>query len=196
MIVVEAKVINTASGNLERLAKVLPKEFDKSLKSAGWWLKTEIQKGIAEGSPGGQRYSAFTNVFLSRKRKAKWLTNPADGKKYIQGSIAKKKHSPLGRLKQATRYIWNPASHTVVLGWVSNSAEQIGTMHEMGGKTYQVTDKMRRFFWASGMPISASKKSIFIPKRPTIAPEFRENKDKVAPYIEEKIFKIIGGGGK
>jgi hypothetical protein len=92
----------------------------------------------------------------------------------------------MGKLYQATRYKHYKDSNRVLIGWISKSAEELGTTQERG-KSIPITPKMRRFFWASGVPLSSRKRYLYIPKRLTIEPEYRQNAPRVAGYIDRKI---------
>lgn len=181
-----AKIINTATPFLENVAKNNPKYRDRALKSAGWFLQQEIKKGIVKQAPGGQPYKPFSSVTTSRRLEA------IRGRRGQKARNLRAPHRPMGRLRPATRYKFYSDSHRVLVGWISKSAERLGTIQEIGKKV-PVTPKMRKFFWAAGYRLSKKKKYIFIPKRPTIDPEYRKNMSKIPKYMKEKILGYMEG---
>lgn len=204
---IDMKIVDLATPEMQKLAAVFPKELKKALSSTGWWLKKEIQEGIAAGAPGGQPYLPKTPVYLSGDTYEQYnYSNRHKGKKLKQRSIKtvrqdnqlyiergyKESGKPMGKLKSAVRYIMDSDGNMVQIGWVTPSAERIGTMQEKGA-VHTVTNKMRRYYWANARPISGSKGQIVLPKRPTIAPEYRENAPHVAPYIQRRIDKYLFG---
>lgn len=166
------KLIDTATPRFERLAREAPGEFRRALRSAGWWLRGEIKSGIRAGAPGGQPYPEFSEVTRNRLLRRK--------------GQRKTEHRPMGRLYQATIYKYYPDSMRVIVGWVTRTAEHVGLKQELGHET-QITPRMRRFFWASGVPLGRQTQRLAIPRRPTIELEYRENAARVPGYIEEKI---------
>lgn len=172
------KINDEATPFLKRAAGQLPREFDRALKSVGWWLRGEIKEGIKSGAPGGQPYKPYSSITTSKKfdrRKGIWRRGP---------------HQPMGRLYSAVQYRFYKDSRRVIVGWITRSAERLGTIQETG-KTMAITPRMRRYFWASGFPLSAGKTHIYIPKRPTIGPEYIENAPKIPGYIENKIWNYL-----
>lgn len=178
MIEVKTQIIDTATPFFQRLARESPNEFRKALKSAGWWLRGEIKAGIRAGAPGGRPYAPFSDITTGRLLRRKGQRR------------SRSQHRPMGRLYQATVYKYYRDSNRVIVGWVSKSAEEIGLKQERGHVT-QITPRMRRFFWASGIPLSKGKTTLVIPRRPTIGPEYRENAPKIPWYIEQKIEEYI-----
>jgi hypothetical protein len=170
---------------IKRVAKETPKYIDRVIQSTGKMMKKEIQAGIESGAPGGQSYQEFSGLpKLTRQRKGGFVR--------VRRRANKK---PLGRLKQAVRYKMYKDSHRVIIGWISKSAEELGTIHETG-KMVAITPKMRRLFFAAGIGLSNGKSQIAIPRRPTIGPEYEENAPKIPGYIERKLWSYINEGGR
>lgn len=189
------KINDEATPFLNRVANNLPEQFDRALKSTGWWLRGEIRAGIAQGAPGGQPYKPFSGLptkltrETSHYRKAiKTGRDTSRIRRYQK--ITRKDRRPLGRLGPAVRYRYYQDSRRVVIGWISPSAEKLGTLHEKGGQV-AITPKMRRMFFAAGIGLSAGKTHIYIPKRPTIEPEYMEKAPKIPKYIEDKIWNYL-----
>ena len=175
------KIINTATPFLHKVAKNKPKYMDRAIKSAGWWLRGEIKEGIRSGAPGGKPYKPFSEVTTSRRLDA------IRGRSGQKPRRLRADHKPMGRLHAAVRYKFYPDSHRAIVGWISKSAERLGTIQEKG-KRVRVTPKMRRFYLAAGFNMSRNKRYIEIPKRPTIEPEYKENQKHIPRYVEDKIW--------
>lgn len=175
---------DTATPFIKRVGRETPRYIDRAIQSTGRMMKQEIQAGIESGAPGGQPYQAFSGLpKLTRQRKGKFVR------------VRRSSRKPLGRLKQAVRYKMYKDSHRVIIGWISKSAEELGTIHETG-KTVAITPKMRRLFFAAGIGLSKGKNTISIPRRPTIEPEYQENAPKIPGYIERKLWSYINEGGR
>jgi len=187
---IETKIVDTATPFLRYLADSFPKEFDRALKSTGWWLREDIKAGIRAEAPGGQPYKPYSSITKSRILDSMRGRKKGKRGKYLKPRILRAAHKPMGRLYSATRYQFYGDSRRVIIGWISKSAERLGTLQEKGG-TIKITPKMRRFFWAAGIPLSKGRQTLRIPARPTIDPEYRENAPKVPGYIENKIWDYI-----
>lgn len=186
MIKMDVKLVDLATPHFRRLSNEFPNYFNRALRSTGWWLRKEVQEGIRSGAPGGRRYARYSGVTTSRvldAHRGRGFTKTGK-RRAPRRNLAD--HKPMGKLYQATRYKHYKDSNRVLIGWISKSAEELGTTQERG-KSIPITPKMRRFFWASGVPLSPRKRYLYIPKRLTIEPEYRENAPRVAGYIDRKI---------
>jgi len=178
----EVKIINTATPFLHKVSGELPRETRKAIKSAGWWLQQDLKRGIAVGAPGGERYEEFSKLptkLRGRKRK----------KKKVWGDRGDGRKKPLGWLGSAVRYKFYSDSIRAVVGWISASAERLGSLQERGSNT-TITPKMRKMFAAAGIPLSR-KVELRIPKRPTIQPEYRAKAPEIPVYVEGKIMEYL-----
>lgn len=185
-----AKIVDTATPFLKKVAKRNPYYMDKAVKSAGWWMRKEIKAGIKSGAPGGEPYDKYSKVTKSGRLEAmRGRGKIKSGKRYRapRRYWLKKQHKPMGKLYTATRYRFYKDSHRALVGWINRSAERIGTIQEEG-KKIRITPAMRRFYFAAGFALSKGKKYIEIPARPTIDPEYEENAKKIPEYIEDKIW--------
>ncbi len=186
VIKMDVKLVDLATPHFRRLSNEFPNYFNRALRSTGWWLRREVQEGIRSGAPGGRRYARYSGVTTSRvldAHRGRGFTKTGK-RRAPRRNLAD--HKPMGKLYQATRYKHYKDSNRVLIGWISKSAEELGTVQERG-KSIPITPKMRRFFWASGVPLSPRKRYLYIPKRLTIEPEYRENAPRVAGYIDRKI---------
>lgn len=169
---VQLKIIDMATPYFRRLERDAPNLFRKAMKSAGWWLRERIKEGIETQAPGGQPWVPFSEVTVNRRLRKR--------------GQRKREHTPLGRLKQANAYKWYPDSMRVKVGWISASAEGLGLRHEKGYETH-VTPRMRRFFWARGVPLSRETTMIKLPKRPTFDPIYRRYGPEIPKYLDNKV---------
>lgn len=186
MLKMDIKLVDLATPHFRHLSNEFPNYFNRALRSTGWWLRKEIQEGIRSGAPGGRRYARYSGITISRvldAHRGRGFTSTGK-RRAPRRNLAD--HKPMGKLFQATRYKFYGDSKRVLIGWISKSAEELGTTQEQG-KSIPITSRMRRFFWASGVPLSPRKRYLYIPKRLTIEPEYRENAPRVAGYMDRKI---------
>lgn len=186
MIKAEVKIVDLATPKMRRLSNEFPGYFPRALKSTGWWLREEIKSGIRSGAPGGVKYKAYSSITKSRVLDSMRGRGKTTRGKWRAPRRRLAEHKPMGKLYQATRYKYYGDSKRVLIGWINRSAEEIGTVQEQG-KSIPITPKMRKFFWASGIPLRKSKSHIYIPRRLTIEPEYRANAPLVTGYISDKI---------
>lgn len=169
---VQINIIDTATPHFRRLQQDAPNEFRRAMKSAGWWLRERVKEGIQAQAPAGQPWESMSAVTTHQRLRHK--------------GQRKKKYSPLGRLKQANAYKWYGDSMRVKVGWISRSAESLGLKHERGHET-RVTPRMRRFYWAAGVPLSRETRTLKIPKRTTFDPIYRRYGPEVPRYLDSKV---------
>lgn len=182
----EVKLVDLATPYFRRLSTQFPSFFRRGLKSTGFWMREEIKKGIRSGAPGGRRYARYSGITTSRVLDAHRGRGHTQRGKWRAPKRGLAEHKPMGKLYQATRYKYYGDSNRVLIGWISRSAEELGTTQERG-KSISITPKMRRFFWASGVPLSPRKQYLYIPKRLTFDPEYRDLGPKVPSYFDQKL---------
>lgn len=149
---------------LRGMADRNPDNLRKATQSLGWWMQSEIKKGIRAGAPAGQPYEK---------------TIPA-----LRRSLERKKRFPiLGKLVNAVGYQYKKDG-SLLVGWLSRNAVFLGSIQEKG-KRISVSKKMRRWFFAKGVGISGDV--VDIPARPTFDPMFKLLAPKAVPYLEDKM---------
>lgn len=167
---------------LMRLAKEYPAFYQRALKSLGWMGQKEIKKGIASGAPGGK---AYPNKIPPARRRV------ID---HIFGRERRGGYPVLGKLRQAVgydkRYI---KEGTVIIGWLSKTAVEIGTKMEKG-ITYPVSKKMRGKFYHGGLFVR--KPQIVIPARPTFTPMKSVIEKEAVAYLTKKMHEYINNPSK
>lgn len=118
------------------------------------------------------------------------------------GSGARGETAMGGRLINAIRYR-RTKDLSVEIGAVAKSpamylaAVQGGQRGEVGSFVYRgtqkITPKMRRMFWAAGIPLS-DKQVIRQPKRPLVYPVFRAEQPYMREYIMQKMHQLLTRG--
>lgn len=180
MIHADLLIIDGATPWLEYMATTKPDWMRKALKSFGYYSQQQIKAGIRRGAPGGQGYAEFMPPDMRARIEA------------VFGNSPKKRYGPLGKLVNAVGYEYDAANTLVRVGWLSASAVKLGEKIEQGfSKT--VTDKMRKYFWAAGVPLSA-KKEINVAARHTFGPMQSILAPKASAHIEDKILEYARAG--
>lgn len=159
----EISVEDQMTPYLRSMAANNPAWMRKATKSLGWWMQSEIKKGIRSGAPAGKAYEQ---------------TVPS-----LRRSLERGKRFPLlGKLVNAVGYQYKEGN--LLVGWLSPNAVFLGSIQEKG-KRIGVTPKMRRWFFAKGVGISDD--AVDIPARPTFDPMFKFLEPKAVPYMEDKM---------
>lgn len=180
MIHTDLLMIDGATPWLEYMAATKSDWLRKALKSFGWYSQQQIKAGIKSSAPGGQAYAEFMPPDMRARLEAMF------------GNQAKKRYGPLGKLVNAVSYQYDAANNLVRVGWLSASAVKRGEKIEQGyAKT--ITDKMRHYFWAAGVPLSG-KNQINVPGRHTYGPMQAILAPKAAAHIEDKILEYAKAG--
>jgi hypothetical protein len=180
MIQADLLIIDGATPWLEYMATTKPDWMRKSLKSFGWYSQQQIKAGIKSSAPGGRGYVEFMPPDMRAKLEA------------VFGNRPKKRYGPLGKLVNAVGYEYDTAKNLVRVGWLSASAVKLGEKIEQG-YTKAVTDKMRKYFWAAGVSLSA-KSEINVAARHTFGPMQAMLAPKASAYIEDKILEYAKAG--
>lgn len=108
-----------------------------------------------------------------------------------------------GRLQNALRYRYFDDQQRVQIGALTRSAGaflgavQGGRRGSRGVFQFEgeqpITPSMRRAFWAAGVPLAKSKRSIEQPERPLVGPVYRVVQPEIGPIIEQRILDILQG---
>lgn len=171
---------------LRHLADTFPREFNRALRHIGWWMRKEIQDAVYRGGPASARWPRLSQIHAGRA---------LDDAKFEMGRGKRKPPAthPYGRLVHAIGYRHNPAGMSVRIGWLSRSAAQQASKLQKGERI-QVTEKMRRFYWAAGVPLSSSTAQINVPARELISPMHREKRLEIQQRIEKRILRNLRPG--
>ena len=159
---------------LRMLADEWPKEFARALKSAGYHLRKELQDAVYRGGPDGARWKP-----LSRPHALRLID---DYKKLPR----EPRTHPFGRLVRAIGYRYDDATMSVHVGWLSHQSSRSGRQVQ-DGESIHVTPKMRRFFWALGIPVKKRTSVFQTPRRDLFVPVLRASEAKLLRYVEQHV---------
>lgn len=206
MIVID--IMDEASPTIKFLAVNKPVWMRKIMKSTGWYMQAEIKAGMKTASPGGVPYRRFFNYKLrARLEEARGISNSAlnalekiDNDKLRKRAadrleklrFTNRSYKPMGRLQQAIGYQFDKNTDTLKVGWLSNSAKRLGNIQQEG-LTRPMTEKMKRYFFAAGIPVK--KSTVDIPARKTIDPMALYFRGKLGTYMDAKLQEYIANGG-
>jgi hypothetical protein len=176
--------INDGGGRyLRHLAEQFPREFARALKSTGWALRQDLQTDIYAGGP----------------REARWkpLSGPHSRRVFddAKGIARVPRTHPMGQLVRAIGYRYDAATQSVRVGWLSHSAAKRGAELQSGFKT-RVTKKMRRFFWAIGVPLAKETTMISAPRRDLFDTVLRARERHIQGYLENKVHASVRKAGR
>ncbi len=161
---------------LNHLAKTFPHELNRALRHIGWWMRKEMQDAVYRGGPASARWPRLSQIHASR------TIDDAKGRFKAPAT------HPYGRLIRALGYRHDAAAMSVRIGWLSRAAAQQAEKLQQGERV-QVTEKMRRFFWAAGVPLTTS--TINVPARPLIEPMFFEKRREIHARIEKRVLRNL-----
>lgn len=168
---------------LRRLADQFPREFAKAIKSAGFALRKDLQEDIYRGGPNESRWSPLSGPHAGR------VFDDAKGRPRVPRT------HPMGQLVRAIGYRYDAASQSVRVGWLSHSAAKRGAELQRGFRT-RVTKKMRRFFWAIGLPLAKGTTMIETPGRDLFDTVMRHRERAIQKYIENKVHDSVRQSGR
>lgn len=161
---------------LTHLARTFPDEFNRALRHVGWWCRQELQNAIYQGGPEGHHWPELSEVQKYRKIDE------------LKGRTRPPAVHPFGKLVKAIGYKHEQSLMRVRVGWLSSAAAQLGAQVQRGDTT-KVTPRMRRFFWAAGIPLG--KDYIRIPARELFKPFFVARERDIHTRIETRIFLYL-----
>lgn len=195
--------------NLGDIVADFPRLADRAaisaLKSEGYRLKGVLQRALRTGGPDGAKWPELNphtdiirNAFSKRRNRSGPVKNyrmvwkTVDGKKVRVKEFwgqrgAKILRSPMLKLAAGVRYVFDPDTSAVSVGFVNprvRLARYLG-LQESGFES-AVTPRKRRMLFALGFPVKASTKSLHIPARPLIGPVFVAERSAVFRNLEEK----------
>jgi hypothetical protein len=195
-------IVDTATPFLKKVAAENPSYLRRAVRHTGWWLQKSIKYEIRQGIPGGKPYTPFSKlknvrseteiVFLNRISKKTGKQKQIRRRVGASRLVRETTHKPLGKLANAVGYKFYPDSIRSVVGWLSLSAQSVGTKMEKG-YTINVTPKMKRMYAASGFPLNKSQ--IDVPARPTFDPIFKEKSGQIVQHLEKRVWQYIEQAG-
>lgn len=196
-------VRDTVTPYLKRMVGQMPGILWSSIRGAGFWLRGEIKSDIVRGGPPGSAYKPREDVgqaLSGNKSNLLGFIGSYRGRKHkVRGggwkAIRWKKPSKniLGKLVNAVYVHQKKERLTADIGWISDTSHRTGIKHEYGFD-YPVTPKMRRFFFAMGIPLSKGKSRIRIPVRATYGPEYSARQGQIADRVGNHIAEWVAEG--
>lgn len=196
---------------LYMLAQKFPSAVSSALKSLGWYMRQSMRETIEAGGPANERWLELSNMRRHRrmeKLKAGEIPRRSSGKKkseMVKNWTASPERSVFGRVAQTLAYRKPKNEQKVEIGALNASAASFFEAVQ-GGKRGKkgkfefvgrqvVTPKMRRAFWAAGMPLAADTKVIGQEARPLVQPIFKAMHPKIELYLVNKISERLAKQG-
>lgn len=208
-----------ANRELQALQRRFPREFSRALSGLGFFMRRKVQQAIRSGGPKGHKWERLsraqqsqrleiaagrrtTRLFdIRRKRPAKMAegSSPLD----LMGAAFKKTKSrtdyPMNRMVGGIRYKLVQGGKGVIIGGVTPSMEkfllavQDGEVLDGGahGGGQQVTPRMRRLFFAAGIPLTAARTRR--PRRPLIEPIAEQYGSAMLEFMRERVRVLLVG---
>lgn len=139
------------------------------LKALGYEVQKRTKKEISTGNPFG------LGEYQER------LPQDVRDKLAKTGSAAKRWY---GKMKNAIGYAYKDGR--VDVGWTSSTAAQYGRMQEYGYKI-ETNEHIRAYWHKHGVPLSAKKKYLIIPKRPVFDPAFDALSPQFGEFVEKRV---------
>ena len=158
---------------LQYMAKTTPDFMRKAAKSLGWYVQSQVKKGVRSGHPGGQQFAE------RMPWKARKLLN------------ANARSGWYGRMINAIGYEYKGG--IVSIGWTSATSARYGEIQETGTKR-DITPAMRRFWGSKLIPLKGTTSTLNLPARPFFAPVFAQLEPTLVGYVEDKLKQYIRGG--
>lgn len=191
------RIEDTATPFLAFLSRTFPSEMKRALRHVGFYLRGQVKEGLASGAPGGRRFKKLSEIqqyrLLDEMNKAMSIKK----RKYYAHKRMKEKDKPYaGRMISAVTYKKSSDGWSVHIGWIRPKVASLARKLQAGFIT-PVTPRMRRFYFAAGIPLSAGKTSFYTPPRPVMKPVFDAEKREIGVRIEKRIAAYLkGASGK
>lgn len=217
----DLRVDDMATPYLQEFLRDFPDEYNRALRSTGFWLKGEFQRAMnSDGATIGQNWQKRSQLAMYRRipllrqgyfsellqrwthsgklklRRGKSL-NFYSGKDFQVGS----EHPFGGKLPSAVR--WKLTKDQVQIGFLNRRAAAYAAAVQDGrrgdshlfehSESQQITEDMRRMFWAAGIPLARGKSALNQPPRPLVKPLFDQRKQEILARITYRIEAYIRG---
>lgn len=199
----ELRIDTREAGEAARKLMQLPGLFARArrsaLRSVGWELQQELKRagsmGVSElGWPPLHPHSGTLSLAGRRAARGQRIkTVRGRGKKRERlRHIESMRRNPMGRLVNAVRYRTDGEGTAVEIGFFREEGNlfRLARMQARGFRT-PVTERMRRFFFAVGFPVSRGLTAVETPPRPWIQKVFERQKASIPRRFEERFFAAL-----
>lgn len=179
--------------NLDALAEQYPglakRAVRSALKSEGYRLKDELQQNIRPGGPDSADWPPLSNYYEKMARGKRRRYKRRQIGRFSPDAMHPSAKVPMLKIRSGIRYKVDPDMDLVSIGFVDMRPKALRLLSMLQeGFTTPVTEKMRRWFFALGLPISPATKELKSPPRPLVGPVFSEQKDRIAKNLPKKFF--------
>lgn len=191
-------LIGSLDGNMQdffkRLAVTCPKEWKRTMGGLGYAIRSEVLHAIkTSGASIGEHWKPLSKI----QRNNLFGRYGKNGKgKRRRTSMALR---PLVRLKGAMRYHVGQDGRSVEMGSLNRNLEdyfeavQAGEFLKGKSNTQPVSPKMRRKFFAAGMPLKKGKTSIQLSERNLMIPLLNKYRYHMERYIVRRMNVHLSG---
>lgn len=196
-------VVSDASVDLQQMAEEYPEFMTRALRHLAYRVKMELDTAVRSGGVAGEKWPERSRMHIYRRMDNMRRRNDA-GLRLKQAGKKRTKDMPIpdafnrwrmdggsrkmrargamqGRLQQGIRFQQSGGMRFDVGALNPRVAQLLGIAQE--GRATQITAKMRKAFWAAGVPLSKNKTSIKQPARDLVNAVY----EKMEPYFEDII---------
>lgn len=179
-----------------------PPESNPKLSKMRQYKRMHMLKAAGNGSINAQGKLGLKRKSKKQKRLEKNGAAPARHmNRWKRWGRLGREHSFQGSLANTVRYKFYSDSQRVMIGFLTPSAAKFAEAVQAGKRgadgsmsftrRQPVTDKMRRAFWAAGVPLSKSTTVLEQPERPIVQPMFDLMNPQLPEIVEKRIYHII-----
>lgn len=180
-------------GNMQdffkRLAFTCPQEWKRTMSGLGYAIRSEVLHAIKTGGASiGEPWKPLSKIQRNNLFS-----------RYGKKGRTRMALRPMMRLKGAMRYQIGQDGKSVQMGSLHRNLEdyfeavQAGEFLQKKSDTQAVSPKMRKKFFAAGMPLKKGTKSIAIHDRDLMMPVFNKYRHHMEQYILRRMQVYLSG---
>lgn len=188
---------------LARFPEHAPRAIASALKSEGYRIQQLIKLAVQRG--GEPKWPALNPhgpiIRLAKRSRNAKMSKLARGVKARrtkwEKAVAQDKHIesggaplPLQKLAGASCYRYDDSTKTVTIGFLDQRKRGLGKMHAAGYKI-EISDRMRKLLFASGMPLKKETTELTVPARPVVGFVFEREKKNIVNNIKVRVVNNI-----
>lgn len=193
--------------HLKLMAAKYPNEARRALGFVGSQTQRDMKANLRQGRAGNTRIPLQSRLSAGSRRA---ITSKKIVSKTSKGKTKVRYHSDSGRdvsqhIRRKFRYTGRVGSrnralvrsigyelndHEVKIGWLSKSGAKWGEIVQEG-RTIPVTQRMRRYYAAIGLPLKRSTRTITMPAAPFVEPYFRSNRSAMIDGFRARFYHNI-----